>query len=73
MSTARQSLKRPAPLDSDNNDLDVLDLCSSSSCDEGARMTGNTGVDGNEDSDSEADDTAGTAGFFCYGFTSLIV
>ncbi len=57
MSTARQALKRPAPLDSDDEDSDVIDLCSSSSGDEAAGGTGSTAADGDatvtEDSDAE--------------------
>jgi hypothetical protein len=63
MSTARQALKRPTPLDSDYEDSDIIDLCSSSSGDEAAGGTGSADAHGDksEDSDSEADDEAGAA------------
>jgi hypothetical protein len=64
MSTARRALKRPAAFDSDDEDCDIVDLCSSSGG-EAAQETGSTGPDADEtvseDSDSEADDAAGVA------------
>ncbi len=62
MSTARRALKRPAAFDSDDEDHDIVDSCSSSGG-EAARETGSTSPDADEtvseDSDSEADDAAG--------------
>ncbi len=67
MSTAGRALKRPADFDSDDEQSEVVDLCSSSSGDEAAGGTGSAGADSDasyanvsEDSDSEADDASGT-------------
>ena len=63
MSTTRRAVKHPADFDSDDEECDIVDLCSSSSGGEAARETGSTGLDADatvsEDSDSEADDAAG--------------
>ncbi len=48
MSTARLALKRPADFDSDDEDSAIIDLCSSSSGDEAARMTSSAGANSDE-------------------------
>jgi hypothetical protein len=61
MSNARQALKRPADFNSDDEDCDVMDLCSSSSGDEASGGTGSACADASHAtlSDSDANEAAG--------------
>ncbi len=76
MSTARRATKRPADFDSDDEDSDILDLCSSSSGDEAAGGTGSAAADddgshGTVCEDSDADDEAGAVAPFVGNDVSL--